>query len=112
MWELTFNAPVGCRARKNVFNWIQVDEKDGNELPYMWANKDERIFKEKDHFKNRSFSNSLSGINSVKAFERYLRKHCDHLHQYEIVLCSRYYMKDANNKTLYDYTVTANWIEK
>jgi len=110
MWNLKFNAPVGARKSKNVFRHIQVSAED-HELPSMWVNQDERVFLELIEFGNIHCSDTLRGVNSVKAFKRYLKKHCNHLKEYKITLCSKYQIRNRNNQKLYDYDVVATWIE-
>ena len=107
-WELKYNAPIGRRAMKDCFNWVKVYEKDNNQES-MWNPKGARFFDTDKSTKGISKSSCMSGINSVKAFKRFLRKHGDNLKGYEVALCSKYWVKDSDGGFLYDFTVTAEW---
>lgn len=108
MWELTFDAPKGDRLTKDVFFGVDVKEPKDKDLDAMWCEVSSRKFKKLEDVKGNG-STYLRGVNSLKAFKRYLKKHCDHLKEYEIVLLSHYYKEDTNGKFLYDYSVTARW---
>lgn len=108
MWKLTYAAPVGCRIKKDVFSGICLSrEPDG--LDY-WFEHASKLFKPHDKINGAYSTHGMYNINSVKAFVKYLNKHCHHLKQFEIMLCSRYFVRDSSGKFLYDYSVSAKWV--
>ncbi len=109
-WKLKFDAPVGCRSMKDCFNWVQVHNKSDDQ-PVMWNPTGTRFFDSCEKTKDMPKSNCLRGVNSVKAFKRFLRKNGDNLKEYEVVLCSKYWLMDSDNNFLYDYSITAEWEE-
>lgn len=107
MWKLKFNAPKGCREMKNCFAWVDVYTLSDEQNP-MWHYENQKGFSEKG---TGSYSSALIGINSVKSFKRFLRKHGDNLKGYEVRLQSKYYETDIQGNMKYDYSVTATWEE-
>lgn len=113
MWKLEYNIPKGYRIKKDIFDGVTTNAID------LWFVDDNENFKSKvpvtreaSRGLNKS-SHGLKHINSVKAFERYLRKHCttSKLRSVEFTLCSRYFYENDDGTVLGDYSVKAKWIE-
>ena len=49
------------------------------------------------------------GVNSVKAFKRYVNKKCHHMKNHEITLVSRYYFTEKSSGKEFGISVTAKW---
>ena len=109
-WKLKFDAPKGQRIMKDCFIWVQVRSKSENQES-MWNPRGKRFFDTDSNTRGMSKSSSMYGVNSVKAFKRFLRKHGENLRDYEVVLCSKDWVKGNDDNFLYDYTVTAEWVD-
>ena len=107
-WELSFNAPVGKRIMKDCFSWVQVYVKNENQ-ELMWNAFGSRGFDTSKNLKGAYTSSCMPGINSVRAFKRFLRKNGENIKCYEVILCSKYYVDDSDGNFLYDYSVKAEW---
>lgn len=109
MWELTYNAPIGHRVKKDVFSGVRISCCP-NGVDY-WFDYQTNTFQPRDNIKGSMSTHGMRSINSVKSFKKYLNKHCNHLKNFELMLCSLYYVNDNEGKFLYDYSVSAKWVQ-
>jgi hypothetical protein len=108
MWVLKFDAPKGCRIMKDIFYGIICYSYVVGENPTVYDQ--DKVFKLKrpaDY--ERGSSHLHCGINSVRAFTRYLNKYCGDLQHCEFTLVSRYYKVDDRGNNIHDYSVEAIW---
>lgn len=90
-WKFEYEAPPGFRFNKDVFDGFNAYPIEGSD--HLWFCGETRKFKKFEECKG-VISSCGHGINSVKAFKRYVKKHCSHMRNYEITLCSRIYFTD------------------
>lgn len=110
MWTLEYNLSKN-RVKKDVFDGVTTfdvdvwfaDDENGKNKP-MTQEESKGLYRSSHGWKN---------IQSVKAFERHLRKYCNtpELRKVEFILVSRYYLTDDTGVNIGDYSVTARWID-
>lgn len=91
--KFEFDAPNGCRVFKG-FLWVQTKD-------YWWSHDDQEWMKIEDI--DGACSNSYSGVNSFKAFQRHLLKHPHIIGQ--ATLCNRFHQRDDEGNHLYDFNI-------
>lgn len=96
MWQLTFTAPRGHRIHYD-FLWVEARGMCFEKASQQW----------KPHTEARPpYSSSHVGPRTVKAFQRYLRKHPE-LQGHTVYLIHRSYIPDTDIAL----DVLANWAE-
>ncbi len=108
-WVFEYEAPKGLRFEKDVFHGIcawPIDKEDEK----LWFCGESKRFKPFDKCKG-VISSQGHGVNSVKAFKRYVNKKCFHMKNHEITLASRIYYTDKKTGNEIGTSIIARWVD-
>ena len=108
-WEFKYEAPSGLRFNKDIFDGISAwPVSDGVES--LWFCGHTKRFKPFNKCKG-VISSQGHGVNSVKAFKRYVNKKCKHMKDHEITLVSRIYFTCKSTGEEVGTSVVAKWVD-